>query len=258
LLNNRQPGRRRGRGRGPQGNNGPRGNESRIDSRARGNAPQMLEKYKNLARDAQQQGDRVMTEYYLQFSDHYFRIVAESRARFEESRPRRDDGQADDGYDGDTGSEDSAADDRVDSGDGDMRVDAEARPRRDASQRDNGQRDSGQRDNAQRDNPPRDSAPRESRARENSRENPRENGRDSNRDRPERTVRQPRSRAGNGNVARDDEDRDEPSPSISIDILPPALGVTADPIPDIDAVEPAPRRRARPRRPAAEVAEAEG
>jgi Domain of unknown function (DUF4167) len=237
LLNNRQPGRRRGRGRGPQSNTGPRGNESRIDSRARGNAPQMLEKFKNLARDAQQQGDRVMTEYYLQFSDHYFRIVAESRARFEESRPRREDGQADDGYDSDTGSEDSAADDRVDSNDGDLRAEPESRPRRDNPQR----------ENTQRENPQRDSAPRESR--------PRENGRDSNRDRPER---QPRSRAGNGNVARDDNDRDEPSPSISIDILPPALGVTADPIPDIDAVEPAPRRRARPRRPAAEAAEAEG
>jgi Domain of unknown function (DUF4167) len=244
LLNNRQPGRRRGRGRGPQGNNGPRGNESRIDSRARGNAPQMLEKFKNLARDAQQQGDRVMTEYYLQFSDHYFRIVAESRARFEESRPRREDGQADDGYDGDTGSEDFAADDRVDSNDGDTRAEPESRPRRDSAPR----------DSAPRDNTQRDSAPRESRPRENGREN----GRVSNRDRPERADRQPRSRAGNGNVARDQEDHDEPSPSISIDILPPALGVTADPIQDIDAVEPAPRRRARPRRPAAEVAEAEG
>jgi hypothetical protein len=89
LINNRQQnGRRRGRN-GPQVRNGPgngpeRGN--RIDSRARGNAAQLHEKYKNLARDTHQQGDRVMTEYYLQFADHYFRVLAESRPRFEEGQ----------------------------------------------------------------------------------------------------------------------------------------------------------------------------
>jgi hypothetical protein len=104
LINNRQNGRRRGRGGGaprPNGSgNGPdRGN--RLDSRARGNAAQLHEKYKALARDAQMQGDRVNTEYYLQFADHYFRVLSESRARFEEqqqNRPRRDDYQAQNEY----------------------------------------------------------------------------------------------------------------------------------------------------------------
>jgi hypothetical protein len=104
LLNNRQAGRRRGRGnQRPQGNNnGGRGAEqgNRIDNRARGNAPQMLEKYNMLARDAQQQGDRVMAEYYLQFADHYFRVVADSRARYEENRPRQtENGREDNGRD---------------------------------------------------------------------------------------------------------------------------------------------------------------
>ena len=58
---------------------------NRIDNRARGNAAQLLEKYKTLARDAQMQGDRVNVEYYLQFADHYFRVLAETRARFEEN-----------------------------------------------------------------------------------------------------------------------------------------------------------------------------
>ncbi len=102
MINNRQNGRRR-RGRTNTGGNRP-DNGSRIDSRARGNAPQMLEKYRNMAREAQTQGDRVMTEYYLQFADHYFRIVAESRARYEETRqPRRDEWQSEDGYDGEEG-----------------------------------------------------------------------------------------------------------------------------------------------------------
>jgi len=89
LINNRQAGRRRGRGgqqQRPQGNPGRQDNGNRIDNRARGNAAQLLEKYKTLARDAQMQGDRVNTEYYLQFADHYFRVLAETRSRFEENR----------------------------------------------------------------------------------------------------------------------------------------------------------------------------
>ena len=93
LINNRQGGRRRGRGgQRPQGMPGNAGN--RQDNRQRGNAAQLLEKYKTLARDAQLAGDRVQTEYYLQYADHYFRVLEENRSRYEEQqaqrRPRRD------------------------------------------------------------------------------------------------------------------------------------------------------------------------
>jgi hypothetical protein len=98
LINNRQGGRRRGRGGGgggrPPGANPNPGN--RQDNRQRGNAAQLLEKYKGLARDAQMGGDRVQTEYYLQYADHYFRVLNESRARFEEQRRTRDDYQDED------------------------------------------------------------------------------------------------------------------------------------------------------------------
>ena len=89
MINNRQGGRRRGRG-GQRGQSlgGQPGN--RQDNRQRGNAAQLLEKYKNLARDAQLAGDRVQTEYYLQYADHYFRVLSESRARFEDQRRQRD------------------------------------------------------------------------------------------------------------------------------------------------------------------------
>ena len=72
----------------------------RPDNRQRGNAAQLLEKYKSLARDAQLAGDRVQTEYYLQYADHYFRVLEDSRSRFEEQqgqrRPRRDDDEDED------------------------------------------------------------------------------------------------------------------------------------------------------------------
>ncbi|HKU06182.1 MAG TPA: DUF4167 domain-containing protein, partial [Bradyrhizobium sp.] len=89
LNNNRGNNRRRGRG-----NNRQQGGQqvNRIDSRARGNAPQLLEKYKKLAHDAHLNGDRVTEEYYLQFADHYFRVIADQRQRQEETRhQRRDD-----------------------------------------------------------------------------------------------------------------------------------------------------------------------
>ncbi|MCC7393902.1 MAG: DUF4167 domain-containing protein [Sphingomonadaceae bacterium] len=114
-MNNRQNGRRRGRNNQRQpsrGGNHDSGN--RIDNRARGNATQLLEKYRNMARDAQLSGDRVMTEYYLQFADHYFRVLSDARARQEEQRARweerddrdeRDDGGDNIDIDGDGGEE---------------------------------------------------------------------------------------------------------------------------------------------------------
>ena len=109
INNNRQQnGRRRGRGGQRQGGGGGnQGNGSRIDNRARGNAAQLLEKYKNLARRRAAQGDRVNTEYYLQFADHYFRVLSEQRGRFEEQDRRApavaDGFDDDDDFDGDDG-----------------------------------------------------------------------------------------------------------------------------------------------------------
>lgn len=87
MSNNRNNNRRRGRG----NNRSQGGNQlNRIDSRARGNAPQLLEKYRKLAHDASLNGDRVQAEYYLQFADHYFRVIADGKAQKEEGRGRRD------------------------------------------------------------------------------------------------------------------------------------------------------------------------
>lgn len=89
MINQRQGGRRRGRGQRGQNLGGQPGN--RQDNRQRGNAAQLLEKYKSLARDAQLAGDRVQAEYYLQYADHYFRVLGENRARFEDQRRQRGD-----------------------------------------------------------------------------------------------------------------------------------------------------------------------
>jgi hypothetical protein len=114
LINNRQNGRRRGRGGQRPQNLGGQTGGNRQDNRQRGNAAQLLEKYKSLARDSQLAGDRVQTEYYLQYADHYFRVLGESRARFDEQRRQR--GDDSDDYDND---EEMEADDSSDRNDQD-------------------------------------------------------------------------------------------------------------------------------------------
>lgn len=113
MINNRQGGRRRGRGGQRQGGGGQPGN--RQDSRQRGNAAQLLEKYKSMARDSQLSGDRVQTEYYLQFADHYFRVLNENKSKFDD--PRRQRGDDMDDEEGDDSDLDMMDSDGTDDGD---------------------------------------------------------------------------------------------------------------------------------------------
>ncbi|HEY9078781.1 DUF4167 domain-containing protein [Magnetovibrio sp.] len=74
--------RSRGRGNNPNNNGGGRRNSRNQtyesngpDIKVRGSAQQVLDKYLQLARDCQSGGDRVKAEAYLQFAEHYYRIV---------------------------------------------------------------------------------------------------------------------------------------------------------------------------------------
>jgi len=78
-----------------------------------------------MARDAQLAGDRVQTEYYLQFADHYFRVLGESRSRFEEQRRQRGDDM--DEEDGDEEFVEAA---ETETGDNDDRSDRQERQER--------------------------------------------------------------------------------------------------------------------------------
>ena len=46
----------------------------RINSQ---NASRLIEKYNNLAREALSSGDKILSESYYQFSDHYLRVLNE-------------------------------------------------------------------------------------------------------------------------------------------------------------------------------------
>jgi len=242
LINNRQAGRRRGRNNPRQQGGGNRGNGdsgNRIDSRARGNATQLLEKYRNMARDAQMAGDRVNAEYYLQFADHYFRVLADNRARQEEqqARFRRNDESGGESFDmGDEG-EDSGLDEGDESGvEGGMETSA-GYPDRPARRRSNeGNEQSRQR------------APREPRERKDERREERGG---------ERRPRNASDRNASDRNASDDADGNEGT--INLAALPPAIGRSEAPAEaettgnEGEPAAPKPRRPRRPRQ--AEAAE---
>ena len=54
------------------------------------NAPKLIEKYNDLAREALSNGDKILSENYLQHADHFTRILSEKenlrKEKFSESR----------------------------------------------------------------------------------------------------------------------------------------------------------------------------
>ena len=204
---------------------------NRQDNRQRGNAAQLLEKYKSMARDSQLAGDRVQTEYYLQFADHYFRVLGDSRPR-DEQQQRRQRGD-DDGYN------DDGDDDRIDGDlDGDNENDGDSddeQPRQQPQQQQ--QRARSDEQPQQRARPPRASS---------------DQG-----DRPE-----PRRERSNGRPRDDDNDRPRSQPRdnggerIDFAVLPPAIG-SDDGGEFAPAADDAPRPKRRVRRPRADETDGE-
>ena len=249
-TNNRQQNnnnnRRRGRNNNNNNNRQQQNNRSgfdynnSIDNRARGNAAQMLEKYKKLAQDAQFNDDRVNAEYHLQFADHYFRVLADFRSRQEarqeqqgERRPRedvreegRDDWQNDDrsqGYYEQGSNENADAENADDSGDNN------------ASSNEGDER------------PPQREERPQPRAANNDDRRPRRNDRG---DRPERPAS---DRVGNDRSANrgprrhhSEEEADAPA-GLDLAVLPPSIAISSDF--DDTELETKPARKPRARRP---------
>ena len=49
----------------------------KVPGRNNHNAPKLIEKYNDLAREALSNGDKILSENYLQHADHFMRILAE-------------------------------------------------------------------------------------------------------------------------------------------------------------------------------------
>lgn len=233
-TNNRQQQNNNNRRRGRNNNNRQQNNnrsgfdyQNQIDNRARGNAAQMLEKYKKLAQDAQFNGDRVNAEYHLQFADHYFRVLADFRSRQEarqeqqgERRPReeyRDDNRDD--------RDDWQNEDRASSYD--EQSTSEGQDSNVSAQDGNGQDGDTDSRSAQRDSRPR---------------------------RPERNDRPSGGRNANRAPRRHHSEETEDAPGLDLAVLPPSIAISQN---DDEVVEkPVRKPRARRVKPDDEVAAA--
>ena len=230
MNNNRGNNRRRGRG---NNNRGPNGGQqlNRIDSRARGNAPQLLEKYKKMAEDAHRNGDRVTAEYYFQHADHYFRVLADTRVRTEEQRPRRDDRwQEGEGEEGDFGNEgEYSAFDQPSA-----RPESRQNEQRQGEPRQTEQRQFEPRQSEHRQSEPRQNERRQQTARQDRSDEPREEGEGVSFDNPgnnpfvrdNRTARVSRQQRESARPRRSAGERAEDAVSSGLDpaTLPPAIG----------------------------------
>ena len=59
-------------------------NFSNNKSRNKGNVTQQYNKYLKLAKEASSSGDRIQSEYFYQFTDHYYRVMMEMGITFED------------------------------------------------------------------------------------------------------------------------------------------------------------------------------
>tara|TARA_B100001057_G_scaffold226623_1_gene226952 strand:+ start:508 stop:921 length:414 start_codon:yes stop_codon:yes gene_type:complete len=61
------------------------GGYKNFNNRNRGNVSQQYSKYLKLAKEASRSGDRIQSEYFYQFTDHYYRIMVELGINIEEN-----------------------------------------------------------------------------------------------------------------------------------------------------------------------------
>jgi Domain of unknown function (DUF4167) len=274
-MNNRQTNRRRGRGtnnRTPNNNRNGYDNQNRIDNRARGNASQMLEKFKKMAQDTHLNGDRVQAEYYYQFADHYFRVLADFRSRQDEGRPQREWRDDRDGGDRDGGDRDGNEggdwrDDEVGENDvsesaesetsgedrferDDNRLQRQARPERQTRPERPERNDRNERPERNNDRQPRNDRPQRNEGHPQGERQPRN-------DRPQQADRQPvpdrprrdRPERQDRNIVRQNEA--EPV-GLDLAVLPPAIGIAANDAEEAPVAKAAPVRKPRARRPKAD------
>ncbi|MGR3702766.1 MAG: DUF4167 domain-containing protein [Paracoccaceae bacterium] len=140
------------------------------EGKVRGTPQQIIDKYNQLARDAQLGNDRVAMENFQQHAEHYLRLLAEAQREIDQRREQQERENRDRQSDRDQGqgSQGQGAQGQRDQG-------------RD-NNRDNPNRENGNRDNGNRDNDTRDTGQREGGYRETGNRDNRDGGNRDNRD----------------------------------------------------------------------------
>ena len=61
-----------------------------FDRNGYNNAEKLLEKYKNLAKEASTSGDRILSESYYQYADHFLRVIENKNSIQNSLKPHSD------------------------------------------------------------------------------------------------------------------------------------------------------------------------
>ena len=64
--------------------------QRRYSSGNNNNAPKLIEKYNNLAREALSNGDKILSENYYQHADHFLRVIENRNLTQNNSKPHLD------------------------------------------------------------------------------------------------------------------------------------------------------------------------
>tara|TARA_B100001167_G_C16536464_1_gene196884 strand:- start:3 stop:398 length:396 start_codon:yes stop_codon:yes gene_type:complete len=64
--------------------------QRRFTGRSNHNAAKLLEKYNNLAREALSSGDKILSENYYQYADHFLRVVGNKNSAEDNSKNNLD------------------------------------------------------------------------------------------------------------------------------------------------------------------------
>ncbi len=90
------------------------GGYQNFKGRNKGNISQQYNKYLKLAKESFRSGDRVQSEYYYQFTDHYYRLMVELGINIDENiqnEESKDENHIEENHDKDSQNQDSAESD---------------------------------------------------------------------------------------------------------------------------------------------------
>ena len=101
----------------------------KVPGRNNHNAPKLIEKYNDLAREALSNGDKILSESYLQHADHFTRVLNERDSfKKQKSSESRSDDDTDNTYENNINSEKTSEKNALETSDDETKISKSAKP----------------------------------------------------------------------------------------------------------------------------------
>ena len=101
----------------------------KVPGRNNHNAPKLIEKYNDLAREALSNGDKILSESYLQHADHFTRVLNERDSfKKQKSSESRSDDDTDNTFENNINSEKTSEKNALETSDDETKISKSAKP----------------------------------------------------------------------------------------------------------------------------------